>query len=116
MKRFIHIAAATGLAVAYLGTATLLLLASMFPVVPGPSHQAIESHDGQTKDVSINVYVERRHVPPVKTATDHAAIGADVDFPQNMSYPDIIRQACNSNLPASVLFSSSPSRAPPSSC
>jgi hypothetical protein len=116
MKRFVHIAAASGLGMAYLGTATLLLLASLFPVVPGPNRQAIDAHDGHTKDVSINVYIERRHVPPVKTATTHIAICADIDFPQDTSYPDIVRNACNSRLPVTILSPSSPSRAPPFFC
>jgi hypothetical protein len=116
MKRFVHIAAASGLAMAYLGTATLLMLASLFPVVPGPNQQAIDAHDGHTKDVSINVYIERRHVPPAKTAATHVAICADIDFPQNTSYPDIIRRGGDSKLPSSILFPSKPSRAPPSSC
>lgn len=113
MKKLIHTAAGVGLASAYFMAAMILLLGSLFPVVPGPSEQTIDVDYGHSKDLSINVYVIRQHVPLVKAVSVLPALCTSQEYPEEIRFSERIWHVAAEPLPLTLVHPLEPSRGPP---
>jgi hypothetical protein len=113
VKRFIHTAAGAGLAAAYFMAATILLLGSLFAVVPGPPEQAIDVDYGHSKDLSINVTIIRQHVPLVREVSVLPALCTDREYPEEIEYTKWSWQLDSEPLPFTLVLPLEPPRGPP---
>ena len=114
LRRLVSILAVSSLVLAHLGTAALLLQASMFPVVPGPHPVAVGLQSSGTKDLSTTCILERRFVPLVKEITLLPALIADSPTQRPWFHSAILPLPPDDVSPSDPSSPQTAARAPPS--